>query len=422
MKVSMFHFGVHKEDDLVKDIIKTPDKNLGAVGRVCIDYKDPLTGKIKEQIKGDNYVYKDCLFSGAAWWGTLLKANMYITDSRRTINANIPYLFGSPIGYGIPNTEGSGLYRGAWNSVTSFLDKQSPNGRSSKFVYDFTPFQALGTVGTIGLTQQYWYGTSSDTYVPYKFLETAPTLLLDSGGTLGFVVGHYHYTINASAVVIKTNLISYSVTTTDVSGIVGTSSTERLGYEPSTGHFYIFNYSSTAANRVLYEFEDDNFSSAINTWPVSLCTSNNAFYIHGEYMYFLGKVKFNYVRNDTPPSGISMTNSALLGKTLDFRFATNYNNLIIFFGSSYGGSYGNQVGGIFDLDTESIVGYLVSPTVTSYPFFIPDTQILAGYSSVEAGYYIRYISAFTAYRVSNDAPERPEGYGMTITYELEVLY
>jgi hypothetical protein len=404
----------------MKNIIRLPDKNLGAIGRVCIDYTDPLTGKIKEQIKGNNHVFSDCLF-GTDWMTAMSNVPLYVTDSRKTIDSNLPYVLGTVLGYGYPGATASGLNKGAWNSVTGFLSKQTSYGYSSKFVYDFTPIQALGTVGTIGLT----YQNSNSARYSYKQFKA-----LSSVNTTDIGIGMYRYNINtSSAIVTKKNIIDDTYETIEVSSIVGTADTKRLGYEPSSGHFFIWVYSSTAASRKIYEFLDDSFSSAINIWLPTNINRDANFYVNSGNMYFINTSQENKIYkadfiNNTAVTSITVPinifwNEAAAG----FHGTIVYNNYILAAGIyNYKYGSGDGTGIIFDLESEQVIAYMCldygyTGMLGLHPYSTNNVFCIYEQSAV-----LKNNNAIAAYKVPDDAPTRPDGYGMTITYELEVIY
>ena len=137
----------------IKDIIKYRGLPAIAKGHPCIELKDPLTGKIKERIEGDNHVFTDALFSG--WWSAVSSAFMVLSDDDTPVDNNFPYMLGNVVGYGVPSQSGSGTYCGAYNSTNQILASMTPDKISWKFQYDFTTAQANGTIKSIGLTRQY---------------------------------------------------------------------------------------------------------------------------------------------------------------------------------------------------------------------------------------------------------------------------
>ena len=394
---------------------------MQAAGRVCIEYTDPLTKNIKERIKGNNHVFVDSFFSHL-WYNQLDTLELWLTDSTKVVDPAFPYLLGQPIGYGIYNNGSSGAYRGAWNAALGFVKRQTASTLNSKFVYDFTPIQALGTLKSIGLTNQYIGGNLTAFKSCYMGILT---------GYPSFVEGAYGYSISSAGVITKRHILTGIDTTINVSSIVGaaTGNSKAIGFEPATGNFFVKVYSSTAANRYVYRFADSTFSSAINTYSTTNNTTNqtSGFFVYGNKLFDIGSVaqSINFVSNIAPvaisrptfPPAITLRTTAT-GYT--FSGQISHGTLVM---SGFTGLPSSAEGTVFDMATETFIG-LFGPCSSNYYGFRhpldPDNTILTTvYTSSNAP---QCINAAAVYVLPVDAPVRPAGYGMTITYELEIQY
>ena len=300
----------------IKDIIKLEKLVPQHIeGHVCIDLTDPVTGKVKERVSGKNTVFSDALFlnkiigneSGlsnafvarTAMWNSLgygLGSVMLALNNDDTaIDSTFPYLRGQTIGYGIPSYGSSGTFRGAYNAANQVLGEFSLTKQRWKYQYDFTTAQAnSGTIKNVGLTYQY-YGAGGITRASTHGLVGNATMQVAPLGCCSS--GRYACTIpysTTTGIVTKYDMWIGATTTYDLSATIGTSGSDYkyVGYSPATGKWYIYKYSSTAANRRMYVFSDDTFSTLENTYTISnisITNSSNScpFYVYGNYMYFL---------------------------------------------------------------------------------------------------------------------------------------
>lgn len=412
-----------KAKDLLN--LKTGKPFSHAEGRVCIDYTDPVTNKVKERIAGKNHVYES--FYCLDWKSVLNSISLHMTDYSGSLDTNFPFLLGTHVGYGEVNAGSSGTYRGAYNSANSFLAKQ--NGITSvswKYQYDFTPSQVPSAVKSIGLTRQYQYANArslidlDNGIVPYKTWYCNALIANTTGCTVN---GRYSYTCS-SGVVTRTNLWLGTTTNIDISATVGTSGTMYCGYAPNTGYFYIANTST----KTIYVFTDEYVTYSTSYNYTNMYTSYwGPFYVYGTVAYtfyysktFVGKHDFG--SNVTVSTLALAVDTAYSTRAVYAGYSSTYGNKIISFGRE---SYEASI--IFDLASESIIGYTYNilyrpyyPTPIRYPL---SSEYIFGMPM--NGYYASnndFITnaAFCIYKVPVDAPERPAGYGMTITYEVEV--
>jgi hypothetical protein len=418
----------------VKDILnlKTMQPFSHAEGRVCIDYTDPVTGKVKERIKGKNHVYLDS-FQCTNWKVVLDNIGLHMTGHTPALDTAFPYLLGSHVGYGRVGAGSSGTYRGAYNTANSFLGRQNGiTGISWKYQYDFTPTQVPGTVKKIALTNQFMssdpvnlYYSESSTQWPFKVWKQEALINNYTGCT---VEGRYSYTCS-SGVVTKKDLWFNTSTMIDVSSYVGTSGTMYCGYATDTGCYYIANGST----KYVYKFIDEyvTYSASYNYTNMSTSSSYwGPFYVHSGIAYaFYPSNNYicvhDFVANLTMTSITIPNDSAYSTQAVYCGYTSTYGNLIV----SLGYSENKDSSCIFDLTTLSVVGYMFS-TTNKQSYRTPTRYPLSNdyiFGNPTYGYRMKtkefiHNAAFCIYRVPDDAPTRPSGYGMTITYEVEVLW
>lgn len=396
-----------------------------AEGRVKIDYFDPVTYKIKEQIKGKNHVFKDVLFGGNTF-NNVASANLFITDDSTDIDTALALQKGRITGYGIGTEGGTGVYKGSWNSMSGYRGRRTALGVTSKLVYDFLPTQALGDIKNIALTNQYPIFFSEPTPV-LNFVKASGATYVNVAGssyTIDKLVGRNHklFQISSSGVVTITDLRGVSGGTIDISALLGgdTTNAKAIGLSPSTGKMYVYVNSPTAANRRVYEFEDDGFTTVLNTYYCSNVTTPRGvgFYVHGTkgVSTYGALEKFDFGLNIgisfivLPSGGVEAINGAKYA-------GYTGNNMIV-----YPGNTTTSSGCFISLETQEFAGVIGKggnflPYCNS-PFVNPCAVALAPADSTTE--YIR--GALAMYKVPSDAPVRPAGTGMTVTYELEVQY
>lgn len=412
----------------MKDFIKLKAKPSAAEGRVCIDLIDPYTGKVKDRVKGENRIFTDSLFSGYQydWTNTLNYAYVCLNDTTIPINANIPYLFGQTVGYGIPNEDGSGLYRGAYNAANQVLKKMTLNSVRWKYQYDFTPAQANdGTIRVVGITSQY----STSHYNYSKQYIKGFTTAGYSPNDEAICDGRYVYDCSNAGIVTIYDAYLHTNSTIDLSITVGTTGLKIVGYALDTGHFYIYVYSTTASLRKMYEFSDSSFSTLLNTYSVSALTISSQYpmYVYNDRAYFFVSSNIYYADfiNNEPYSTIAvdaysnaMVYDSAFIKSSVFRLGTCVlgNNYI--FCASAATSSINRKGIIFDLATEEAVAFVYTPSGSSeiniYRHPITEGNIICASN-------LRHNAAISAYKLQTPV-SKTSANGMTVTYELEVFW
>ena len=120
-------------------------------GHCRVDYTDPITGKVLERVEGDNHVFMD-QFMAQDFQGQALSAALLITNGEQSLDTDLPYLPGTPIGYGTPSSEATGIYQGSFRSVDSYRNRITQQGITNLYVYDFLTAQIPDTIRYVGLT------------------------------------------------------------------------------------------------------------------------------------------------------------------------------------------------------------------------------------------------------------------------------
>jgi hypothetical protein len=120
-------------------------------GHCRVDYTDPITGKVLERVEGDNHVFMD-QFMAQDFQGQALSAALLITNGEQSLDTDLPYLPGTPIGYSTPSSEATGIYQGSFRSVDSYRNRITQQGITNLYVYDFLTTQIPDIIRYVGLT------------------------------------------------------------------------------------------------------------------------------------------------------------------------------------------------------------------------------------------------------------------------------
>lgn len=440
---------------------------FGAEGRVKIDYIDPLTEKVKERIEGKNHVFKEILF-GANWWTQLMQQiPLYITDGTQPIDVNWPLMKGNIIGWGNPNKGSSGDYRGNYDSSNSFLAKRTNSGMASKFVYQFTPTQALGNIGQIGLTSQFG-GNFTDYFKPVQSQINSNNIIAQCIQD-GF--GWTCTTSNNRVIVRKFggfyegmdnyNSIISEIDITDKIGNITSMLNRQVTRDPDTGRFYVIKHlSGQSPGFGIYEFSDESFDTVLRTWSAATYDIVNWSWNNRPVMSFYnGALYYNNGQSHPlykmvlPSGGGTLTASnagvALPPSSYEKPYPNGFSTYSLDAGDGYVVRIPNTTyvilqqiqyykeqyfPTIWDLATERPVnilplayqGYDTRQFYNLHPFMGNMKAFVANAFANGAiqtnGNAGKGPHAAAIYKVPNDAPPRPSGYGMTITYELEVVY
>lgn len=419
----------------MKDILRIPKGIVPchAEGHYCIDLTDPITGKVKERIAGKNHIFEQSIFSqdnsGSTWQAAISSVYLEMTDSTLDIDPDMPFVFGQTVGYGKPSTAGTGKYRGAYNATNQKLAETTPSSVRWKFQYDFTTAQANGTIGTIGLTHQHgpFPKYPLQGYVPPAFSSSYASNTCD---------GRYSYSCSTAGVITKYDNYLGSSTTINVSSTVGTSSDSKtVGYASATGYYYIYVYSSTAANRRMYVFTDNTFSTHTTTYSPSKVAVSSIYpmYIYGNYAFWLYS-NCVYIADFVNNTEYTTTTVSTYSNMSATEGVNDYSYHIFDSGSMAKDKYiitwsttsnDNYTGMIYDMSAQILVGYITNMSVGSscpvvqYP--INTTSFLPVYANSGYGPSMFHNCAIAAKKL--DTPiTKTSAKGLTVTYEVEVFW
>ena len=408
-------------------------RDVHAEGRVRIDLTDPLTGKTKERVEGKNLVFEDGVFCGDSgnWKSNISGMWMCLNDSDTALSASFPLLLGQTIGYGRPSTAGLGTLRGAYNVANQVLAAVDLTKARWKFQYDFTTAQANGTIKNVGLTRQ--YEISGGSQMPLVGLQNA---------TKSFTYAdtsdcRYSFTISTVGVITRYDWWLGVTATIDVSVTVGTvgGNPKSVGYAPATGKYYVWVYSATAASRRMYQFSGPDFGTLENTYSpsnVAINVSAYPFYVYGNKMFMLTGTNGIHVAD-------FIANTAHTALTLSAYNAAAYaensyaQNGYFYYGSVGIGKYIVSLcpanlsiakGIIFDMSTESVVGYVCpylnatndNHKVATFKYPLGDNGLICQHNGT-----VGNRSALTSYLLPTPVTKTSAN-GMTATYELEVYW
>jgi len=406
---------------LIKTGVQKGMKPQAAVAKFCIDLTDPVTGKVLERMNGTSHVFEDVLYAGGgstSWIDATSQAWMVLNDSQLPIDPDMPYVMGQTVGYGRPSQSGKGLFRGAYNAANQKLAEWDLTSIRWKFQYDFTPPQAVGTIRQIGLTHQ--YNRSLVRYQQSRIPISQYT----------YAVYHtsderYSYSCSRSGIVSKYDNYLGTFSEINISSLVGTLNSPCVAYAPATGKYYI--YDLLLPNKPVYEFADNTFTSLNKTYELT-----RAYYLTGDYstqayvhdgcLYIVAIraiIKIDFV-NDTAPVEVLITSDVYNNAAVsESSYANNFypdgamgvDSYIMCFSAATN----RYKGLIFDMATDSVVGYMSAATNTAHcvhPF--TTSRIFCGSNGAMS-------AAITAKKLDADFV-KPADKGMTATYELEVFW
>lgn len=412
---------------------------MKAKGHVTIDLTDPITGKIKERICGDNHVFLESLFSvpydsnaGRRWTNRVSNMWLCLNDSN-ALDTTFPYLLGQTIGYGRPSIGSSGNLRGAYSSANQVLAEQTLSSIRWKFQYDFTTAQANGTIASIGLTGQYG-GISFAAMHASNYRMVADATVGDFTND-----GRYSYACSTAGIITVYDLWSETTSTIDVSATTGTTAatTKTVGYAPATGKYYVWAYNSTSSLRKMYVFTDNTFGTLENTYtPTNIVQASVwPFYVEGNYAYFCTNSS-NTIRKADFVNNVSYTvwtiseyNAAAYTEntnsaTLSFaNYGTTVVNGYLIVGAGRVSNAYNKVV-IIDLATETVLGYLSAlgsgvSACCQYPKSVE--KLISNTHEISSSLGSLHNAAITNYILPTPLTKTSAN-GMTATYELEVFW
>lgn len=408
------------------EVCNFPHPNATAEGRVCVELKDPQTGRVTDKVQWKNHVFTEALFSAntGAWWSNAVN-NVYtvMTDDDAAVDTTFPYMLGNVIGYGKPSNGSSGTTRGAYNSANQMLAKMTPNSCRWKFQYDFTTAQANGTIKSIGLTNQY----STPSLYPFSNFSLGNS---SAAGYTNTCDGQYGYSCSTAGIITKRDLLLGTSTTIDVSAFVGTSSSKGIGYASDTGKYYVFTITDTASNRKGYVFSDNTFSALETTYPmtnVAFTTVGYPIYVCGNYMFrcegssvYCADFVNNLAYSTISTSGINISVEGISFPATVYKSTTAIKNYLIC-GCNSSDNYSYL---IIDMSKRAVVGLIRSPNSScqsplfKYPLTTESTLLC----TLDSGSYgLAHNAAITKCALPTPVV-KDSSHGMTVTYELEVFW
>ena len=427
-------------DFILRDAIsfakKTSLQPHHAAGKWCLDFTDPITGKIKNRVMDHNHVFPDSLFSGAGydWVNTVSAAWLCLNDSTAAIDTTFPYMFGSTVGYGIPSNAASGLYRGAYSAANQVLASITVDSVRWKFQYDFDTTQANDVaIGTIGLTHQYSSGLIKQHVSGYKVTSNA-----NVNATCD---GRYNYTCTPAGAITKTDIWNGTSSNIDVSATTGTVAGDQkaVGYAPSTGKYYVIVTSSTAGNRKIYVFSDSSFGTLETTYsPTNVDMSGYyyaPFYVRGNIMYCFTTTTNTILRadfvNNVASSSITVSsyNAAMYDLNAYYADATPGSGTCplgtkyIYCGMS-GSSAARKKSFIFDLSTETAAAFAATTASGTAAYNVASCKHPLAAEDIACTTYGGGLwhKAAIAAQVLATPVTKTSANGLTATYEIEVFW
>ena len=449
----------------MKERTALPRRDAQAEGNVTIQYTDAVTGKVLEEIKGKNHVFTAQLAATAGFQSTALKADLLLCEGGSQPEEDMPFIPGSPIGYGRPGAEGTGLYRGTYRTADSWFGRTTRGGVSSKYVYDVLPTQALGKVDWVGLTAAMGTGVSVPSYQPpfMGFSGISRACDCENGVVYRAAVAleNSYYRLKFYRQDCFSDAEEQVVDLTELAGLTAYRSgtayprTTRIFLDVSGGAAYVMSRGTplgvtTAVYKVLKVALDG--SQVLGQWDITTGT---------EYVYEVtypggardGKLWWmvpssdyrGYSRYvcDVESGAITKTEIALEDSNCNLlrwegSVAYVYGNCFWYSRRDYYGPandssdyknyflYGSP---LFDMANQAVHGLMPpSPMEASGAEY----SVWPSPIAAVAGQWIKtcYVSAdilsmpfaYTCYAVPSDTPERPEGSGMTVTYELDISW
>lgn len=433
------------------DIAKFADrKPLAAEGHFCIELTDPLTGKVKECVKEKNNVFLDSLFSlmlnGTGPFNGLGVMPLAITDSVAPIDT-LPLLRGSVVGIGFPGQSGYGLYQGAYNALNQEICVCTTTSARWKYQYDFTTAQANGVIGTIGLTRQYTGSSNNCVGVYSQDYRCLTSSALSPSNVLGMTCdGRYAYICSSAGVITKYDNYTNISSTIDVSAVVGntTSSNKCVGYNATTGNYYVIVYSSTASLRKVHVFTDNTFNTCTTTHactnlPTNFNTGSTPYYVYNNFIYKAHSnaiTSFDFVNDITGVVYTIADQSALAVASYFMLEKGSYakGTYIIAIPVSDPSNAQKVWGAVFDMATASFIAYVKSAnhdigsnysnygSLIQHPCYTDIAPCVRRCSTnTTVLTQLQHTQAVTAKKL--DTPiTKTSANGLTITYELEVFW
>lgn len=451
----------------MKDNMELPKEEFQAEGRCCIQYTDPLTGKILEEIRSKNHVFTKQFMGTSGFQSTALVSDLLLCQGGYYQGDDIPMIPGDPIGYGRPATEGTGFFRGTYRTADSYYNRRTIGKVSSKYVYDFLNTQALGRVDWVGLTAELGTGASTAAWNPPYRVE-APTTSYKvydcETGTWYYAAWVGDSTNNYELYLYRNNAFkSIGVTSVNITELAGVAK-GRYNY---TGNIKVFLDAETKQVYVAARYAPVGSTTyAVKCYVLNAdCSAVEGSYTFNSTSlanavcgaYYGGKLTWFYCMSDnnyqqyqkvqvdleSGDSTVENTGYDATTRRNGFRFnmytAYVYKNYLWYeryydrsagvnlFSSS--NDYFLSVAPMYDLVNERITGTLPPSGLygSDYNYYRVGVSPLATFEGQWGSYSYRGGAptmpfAYTCCQIPEDTPDRPDGAGMTVTYELDITW
>lgn len=442
----------------MKDKLILPDIAFNATGKCTLQYTDPDTGKVMFETSGNNHVFIKQFTGTQSFQTTALRADLLLCQGGVDPGDDIPVIPGDPIGYGRVNTDGTGLFRGTYRTADSYYNKRSLAKVSNKYVYDFLQNQALGRVDWIGLTSALNYSTNtgavSAAWEPPHYMNFPHNTNLKA---YNCETGDYYYTKVSSSRLY----LYYGNTFTDTAersvnlySTVGNwySGTHKVCLDASKNRVYVLmtykqSSSGSTLNKVLLMTEDlsgvESSADVVSggsyigygaaggayngklVWLYMQTYSN-----YRAYVLDLETMKITSVSNVAPGGKNYLKweeyNCYVYKKFIWYQAYPDGSTLIT---NDFGDNYFMYGSPLHDMETGELCAtvppgvYMEGTTTYRWRCGLAPYQAYAGqwvcYYN-DNSQWPRIHTAYTKYHVPEETPDRPEGMGMTVTYELEI--
>lgn len=444
----------------MKDKLILPDIAFNATGKCTLQYTDPDTGKVMFETSGKNHVFIKQLVGTRDFQSSALRADLLLCQGGFDPGDDIPVIPGEPIGFGRVANDGTGLYRGTYRSADSYYNKKSLGKVSNKYVYDFLQNQALGRVDWVGLTGALTnssnYGAATASWSPPEEMDFPESTAYYK--VCNCKTGDFYY-VEASS---STLYLRYGNTFSDTSvrsvslyAALGTwsSGSAKVFIDTVNDRVYVLAYyrqSSSGSYMSKAVLLTESLSGAET---VTTITSGGSYIQNGSggggayngklvWLYRASTTSYRAYSLDLSTMEITSTTPDLpAGKSyLNFDETTAYvyekyvwkepipysNNDLS--DHTYGDNYFLTTTPFHNMETDAPDSMLPPGNYRDYRYYYRYRCGIAPQKAF-AGQWVSFPyngntpslhSAYTKYRVPEDTPDRPEGMGMTVTYELEI--
>lgn len=435
----------------MKDKLILPDIAFQAKGKCKLQYTDPDTGKVLMEVGGDNHVFIKQFVGTTGFQASALASDLFLCQGGHDPGDDIPVIPGDPIGYGRVGTDGAGLYRGTYRTADSYYNKRSLAKVSNKYVYDFLNTQALGRVDWVGLTAALSTGYTNCAWrppFPYNLDNLGNTVRVYNCET-----GEYHYLSPSGTTLYLKHTNRFTDTSERSLSLYSALGAFYSGYrkvclDTVNNRVYVLAYykqssSGSYLSKCLLLSED--LSSVESVTDIA---SGGSGIQYGEggcayngkigWVYRYGVTSYRVYTLDL--STMAITSAIKYNTGSENYIKIDNDNTMVYrrfvWNDRASASEGSAAGeGSYFLYTSPLVDVELGEAVAMIPpgprpQYSP-WQYMTGLACVSAyaGQWVSYqhtdsapqiVTAYTKYRVPEDTPDRPEGTGMTVTYELEI--